>query len=63
MRKRSAQERHGPVGVGPEEATKRIRGLEPLCCEERLRELGRMPAEEKAPGTPFCGLSVIKGGL
>jgi len=25
---------------GPEEVTKVIRGLEPLCCEERLRELG-----------------------
>jgi len=34
----SAQERHGPVGVGPEEATKMIRGLEHLSCEERLRE-------------------------
>jgi len=35
----SAQERHGPVQVGPEEATKMIRGLERLCCEERLRAL------------------------
>jgi len=34
----SAQERHGPVGAGPEEATKMIRGLEHLSCEERLRE-------------------------
>jgi len=34
----SAQERRGPVGAGPEEATKTIRGLEHLCCEERLRE-------------------------
>ncbi|KAK4831502.1 LOW QUALITY PROTEIN: hypothetical protein QYF61_018086 [Mycteria americana] len=36
----SAQERQGPVGAGPEEATRMIRGLEPLSCEERLRELG-----------------------
>jgi len=31
----SAQERHGSIGVGPEEATKTIRGLEDLSCEER----------------------------
>jgi len=36
----SAQERHGPVGARPEEATEVIRWLEHLCCEERLRELG-----------------------
>jgi len=35
----SVQDRHGPVGVGPEETTKTIRGLEQLCCEDRLREL------------------------
>jgi len=35
----SVQERHGPVGGGPEEATKTIRGLERLSYEERLREL------------------------
>jgi len=28
-----AQEGHGAVGAGPEEATKMIRGLEHLCCE------------------------------
>ena len=35
----SAQDRHGPVGVGPEEATNMVRGMEHLCCEERLGEL------------------------
>ena len=35
----SAQERHGAVGVGPEEATKMIIGMEHFSCDERLREL------------------------
>jgi len=35
-----AQDGHGPVGAGPEEATKMIGALEPLCYEDRLRELG-----------------------
>jgi len=32
----SAQDRAGAVGAGPEEAPAMMRGLEPLCCEERL---------------------------
>jgi len=41
-----------------------IGGLEPLCCEERLRELGLFSLEKaKAPRRPYCGLPVLKGGF
>jgi len=36
----SAQGRAGAGGAGPEEAPAMMRGLEPLCWEERLGELG-----------------------
>ena len=36
----SARGRAGAVGAGPEEAPAMMRGLEPLCWEERLGELG-----------------------
>jgi len=58
----SAQDRPGPVGGGPEEATAMIRGREHLCCEERLRAAFLQPGEEKALGRPYCSLSVFEGG-
>jgi len=42
--------------VGPEEAPAMIRGLEPLCCEERLRVGAVQPGEEKVAGRPCCSL-------
>jgi len=33
-----------------------------LCYEEHLREL-RWFSLEKAPGTPYCSLSIYEGGL
>ena len=42
-----AQGRAGAVGAGPEEAPAMMRGLEPLCWEERLRELGLLSGERR----------------
>jgi len=43
----SAQDRSGAVGAGPEGAPAMIRGLEPLCWEERLGELGLLSLGKK----------------
>jgi len=57
-----AQERHGPVGVGPEEATAMIQGLEPLCCEERLRKLGPFTWEKsRLQGDLRAACQCLKG--
>ncbi|KAJ7396556.1 hypothetical protein BTVI_144587 [Pitangus sulphuratus] len=43
----SAQERHGPVGVGPKQTTKMIQGLEHLSYEDRWRELELFSMEKR----------------
>lgn len=43
----SAGERHGCAGVGPEEATKMIRGMKHFCCGDTLRELGVLSLDKR----------------
>ncbi|PKU27298.1 hypothetical protein llap_22398 [Limosa lapponica baueri] len=60
----SAQEARGPVGTGPEEATRMLRGWSPSAVRigEDRRELGLFSLE-KALGRPYSSLSIPKGGL
>ncbi|KAK4816074.1 hypothetical protein QYF61_011298 [Mycteria americana] len=46
-------------------AMKMMKGLEHLCYEERLGELGLFiqPGEKKALGRLYCSCSVLKGGI
>jgi len=60
----SAQERHGPVGAGPEEGHRNDqRAGAPLLWGKAERVGADQPEEEKTPGRPYGGLSVLKGGL
>ena len=60
----SAQQRHGPVGVGPEEGHKNDkRDREPLLLGKAERVGTIQLGEEKAVRRPHCDLSVLKRGL
>ena len=60
----TVEERHGPIGAGPEEGHKNNqRDGTPLLRRKAERVGIIQPREEKSPGSPYCGFSVLKVGL
>ena len=60
----SAQERHGPVGAGPEEGHKNDQRDGTPLLQGKAEGVGAVqPGEEQAVGRPYSGLSVTEGGL
>jgi len=58
----SAQERHGPVGVGPDEGHRNDQ-RNTSAVKERVRELGMFSLRRGAPGRPYCSLSILQEDL
>ena len=58
------QERHGPVGAGPEKGHKNEQRAGAPLIRGKVEGVGVVhPGEEKAPGTPYSDLSIYKKGL
>jgi len=56
--------KHGPAGLGPEEGQEDDQGAGAPRLEGRAERVGAVqPGAEKAPGTPYGSIPVLKEGL